>query len=142
MVNARIKLAGFGTSKKFKKHWLRTSLYYCKNLPALRTLVNNWAGESLLVRRAKEAINVDGLVLDLVRIDQYRTAATNVELLEASDCTMTEVYELQKNMHFLHEPCSIQAYVKKRLSNSDLDAVINCANLAIAPTTYVLLQRG
>ena len=102
MVNARIKLAGFGTSKKFKKHWLRTSLYYCKNLPALRTLVNNWAGEGLLVRRAKEAVNVDGLVPDLVRIDQYRTAATNVELLEASDCTMTEVYERKICIFFMN----------------------------------------
>ena len=116
--------------------WLRAALYYSENLPAVRTIVNNWIGEGLLVSRAKKAINVDGLVVpDLVCLNQYRTVATNAELLEASDCTMTEVYELLKNMHFLDDPCSIQAYIKKRLSHSDLETIINCTNLAIAPTT-------
>lgn len=53
-----------------------------------------------LVSRAKDAINADGLVPDLVRINQYWTLATNVELLDASYCTMTEANELLKNMHF------------------------------------------
>ena len=122
--------------------WLRAALYYSENLPAVRTILSNWTGEGLLVSRAKEAINVDGLVPDLVRINQYRTLATNVEVLEASDCTMPEAYELLKNMHFLDDPCSIQAYIKKRLSNSDLEAITNCNILAIAPTTYALLQKA
>ena len=56
---------------------------------------------------------MDGLEPDLVRINQFRTLATNVELLEARDCTMTEAYELLKNIHFLDDPCSIYAYIKK-----------------------------
>ena len=83
---------------------LRVALCYSENLPAVHTIINNWTGESLLVSRAKEAINVDGLVPDLVRINQYRTLATNVELLEASDCTTTEAYELLKSMHFWITP--------------------------------------
>ena len=92
--------------------WLRAALYYSKNLPAVFIIANTWIGESLLVSRAKEAINVDGLVPDLIRINRYWTVATNVELLEASDCTMAEAYELLKNMHFLDDLCSIQAYFK------------------------------
>ena len=78
--------------------YLKAALYYSENLPCVRTIVNNWAGEGLLVSRAKEAINVNGLVPDLVRNNQYWTLATNVELelLEASDCIMTEAYELLK----------------------------------------------
>ena len=79
---------------------------------------------------------------DLVHIDQYRTLATIVELLEASDCTMTEAHELLRNMHFLDDSCSIQAYIKKRLYNSDLEVIINCTNLAIAPTTYAFLKKA
>ena len=41
--------------------WLKAVLYYSKNLPAVRTIVNNWTGEGLLISRAKEAINVNGL---------------------------------------------------------------------------------
>ena len=45
-------------------------------------------------------------------------------------------------MRFLDDPCWAQAYIKKRLSNSDLEAIINCTNLAIAPTNHELLQKA
>ena len=44
-------------------------------------------------------------------------------------------------MHVLDDPCSIQAYIKKQLFSSDLEAIINCTNFAIASTTYALLQK-
>ena len=65
-------------------------------LTAVRIIINNWTGEGLLVSRAKEAINVNGLVPGLVRIIRYRTLTINVELLEASECIMKEAYELLK----------------------------------------------
>ena len=55
---------------------------------------------------------------------------------------MTETYELLKTMDFLDDPCSIQAYIMKRLPNSNLETIINCTNLAIAATTYALLQKA
>ena len=64
--------------------WLRAALYYSENLPAVRTIVNNWTSGGLLVSRAKDAVNVDDLVPDLVRINQYRILAANVELLEVT----------------------------------------------------------
>ena len=61
--------------------WLRAALYYSENLPAVRTIVNNWTSAGLLVSGAKHAINVEDLVPDLVKINQYRTLAANVEFL-------------------------------------------------------------
>ena len=52
--------------------WLRAALYYSENLPAVRTTANNWTSAGLLVSRAKDAINVEDLVPDLVKINQYR----------------------------------------------------------------------
>ena len=49
--------------------WLRAALYYSENLPAVRTIVNNWTSAGLLVSRAKDAINVKDLVPDLVKIN-------------------------------------------------------------------------
>ena len=47
-------------------NWLKAALlYYSKNIPVVRTIVNDWIGEGLLVSRATEAIIVDGLVPDL-----------------------------------------------------------------------------
>ena len=78
--------------------WLRAALYYNENLPAVRTIVYNWASAGLLVSRANDAINVEDLVPDLVKINQYRTLAANVEFLEGSACTITEAYRLLKNI--------------------------------------------
>ena len=64
--------------------WVKAALYYSENLPAVRTIVNNWTSAGLLVSRAKDAINVEDLVPDLVKINQYRTLAANVEFLEGS----------------------------------------------------------
>ena len=55
---------------------------------------------------------------------------------------MTEAHGLLKNMQFDDDPCAIKAYIKKRLSNSDLEAIINCTIVTIAPTSYALLQKA
>ena len=74
--------------------WLRAALYCSENLPAVPTIVNNWTSAGLLVIRAKDAISVEDLVPDSVKINQYRTLAANVELLEGSTCMITEAYGL------------------------------------------------
>ena len=100
---------------------LRAVLYYSENLPAVRTIVNNWTSASLLVNRAKNAINVEDFVPDLTKINQYRSPPANVEFLEGSACTISEAYGQLKNMQFDSDPCAIKDYNKKRLSNSDLE---------------------
>ena len=45
-------------------------------------------------------------------------------------------------MQFDDDPCAIKDYINKRLSNSDLETIINCANLTIDPTSYALLQKA
>ena len=122
--------------------WLRAALHYSENLPAVRTIVNNWTRAGLLVSRAKDAINVEGLVSDLVKINQHWTLAANVEFLEGSACTITKAYGLLKNMQFDDDPWAIKDYINKRLSNSDLETIIYCTNLTIDPTSYALLQKA
>ena len=52
-----------------------------------------------------------------------------------------EACELLKNMLFNDDPSAVKNYIKKRLSNSDLETIINCTNLTIDPTSYALLQK-
>ena len=85
---------------------------------------------------------MEDLVPDLVKINQYRTLAANVEFLEGSACTITETYRLLKNMQFDDDPCAIKDYIEKRLSNSDLETIINCTNLKIDQTSYAPLQKA
>ena len=60
--------------------WLRAALYYAEKFPAVRTIVNKSTSGGVLVSRAKDALNVGDLVLDFIRINQYRILAANVEL--------------------------------------------------------------
>ena len=53
-----------------------------------------------------------------------------------------EAYGLLKNMQFDDDPSAIKNYIKKRLSNYDLETIINCTNLTIDPTSYALLQKA
>ena len=103
--------------------WLRAALYYNENIYAVRTIVNTWTSVGLLFSRSKDAVNVEDLVPDLVKINQYRTLAANVEFLERSACTITEAYGPLKNMQFNDDPCAIRNYIRKRLSNSDLETI-------------------
>ena len=45
-------------------------------------------------------------------------------------------------MQFDDDPCAIKDYINKRLSNSDLEIIMNCTNLTIDPTSYALLQKA
>ena len=79
---------------------------------------------------------------DLVKINQHRTLAANVEFLEGSACTIFEEYGLLKNMQFDDDRCAIKDYFEKQRSNSDLKPKINCTNLTIDQTSYALLQKA
>ena len=84
---------------------------------------------------------MEDLVPDLVKINQYRTLAANVEFLERSACTIREAYGLLKNMQLDDNPCAIKDYIKQRYSNSDLETIINCTNLTIDTTSYALSEK-
>ena len=45
-------------------------------------------------------------------------------------------------MQFNDDSCAIKDYIKKRLSNSDLETIISFTNLTIDPTSYALLQEA
>ena len=82
------------------------------------------------------------VVPDVVKINQCRTLAANVEFLEGSACTITEAYAPPKNMQLDDHPCAIKDYIKKRLSKSNLETITNCINLTIDPTSYALSQKA
>ena len=96
----------------------------------------------LLVSRAKDAVNVEDLVPDLVKINRYRTLVANVEFLEGSASSIIETYRQLENMQFDDDPCAIKDQIKKRLFNSDLETIINCIKLTIDPSSYTLLLKA
>ena len=78
---------------------------------------------------------------DLVKIMQYGTLAASEDFFGKSVCTITEAYGLLKNMQFDNDPCAVKNYIKKRLYNSDVEAIINYINLATDSTSYALFEN-
>ena len=50
--------------------------------------------------------------------------------------------KLLKNIQFHDESRSIQAYIKKRLSNSDLEVIMSCIDLIIAPNHLRIIAKS
>ena len=77
--------------------------------------------------------------MDLARKDMERVGAKEGDEVDRvkwkilSRCGDPEWGEAERRRrcNSTMTPCSIQAYLKKRLSNSDLEPVINCTNLII-----------
>ena len=82
---------------------------------------------------------MEGLVPDLVKLNQYQTLAANVDFLEGSACSITEAYGMLK----ICSSMMIRTQSKITLkSNSDLETIINCINPTIYPTSYTLLKNA
>ena len=63
--------------------------------------------------------------------------------LHVEKFAITEANGLLKIIQFDDDPRAIKDYIlKKRLSNSDLETIINCTDLTIDPTSYALLQKA
>ena len=70
------------------------------------------------------------------------SSCQRLEFVKGSACTITEAYGLLKNMHFDDDLCPIKDYIKKRLSNSASETVINCTNLTVDLSSHALLQKA
>ena len=95
------------------------------------------------------------LPISLKKIEIYRLSVSPKAFLKLSifviasiqkglscpSLTITIAYGLLKNMQFEDDSCAIKD-INKRLSNSDLESIINCTNLTIDPTNYALLQKA
>ena len=88
---------------------------------------------------------------DLVEINEYQTLAANVEFLEGSAFIITEAFGLLKNIQFDDDPCAIKDYIRKGLSNSDLETIITVPTQQLTkqathyckkPSQPLLLLRG
>lgn len=121
--------------------WIEAALYYAAKLPEVRQIVSQLSGDSLLVRRAKEAVDNVELPAHLLAISQnYKRLAELPKQLESATCTIKEAAAIINSMDLGADPCGIRAYVESRLEDNDLHAIMNMSRWQISPDFYGLLQ--
>lgn len=88
--------------------------------------------------RAKEAVNNELLVADMLEIFQYRPLADNVERFEASQFTILQARRYLTELQFGSDPCYIRDYLNSRPTDSDLEKVVHFSYLNVSLATYQL----
>ena len=67
--------------------WLNAALYYAKNLPEVKAIVESFVGSEVLVTQAKDNLQKSGLAGQLLKIkDQYECLAKLIEKMESAKC--------------------------------------------------------
>ena len=123
--------------------WLNAALYYAKNLPKVKAIVESFVGSGILVTQAKVCLQKSGLAGQLLEIkDQYECLVKLIEKMESAKYTIKEAVQAIQELDFGEDTCNINQYIKKRLQNNDISEIINVERLDISPAVYHMLQSS
>ena len=91
------------------------ALYYAKNLPEVKAIVESFVGFGILVTQAKVSLQKSGLAGQLLKSkDQYKCLVTLTEKMESAKYTIKEAVRAIQELDFGEDTCNINQYIKKR----------------------------
>ena len=93
--------------------WLEAANYYAENLVQVRRIVNSFEGNGILVRKAKDAVNDEGVARSLTAIQRdYSNIPKMIKKVESSKYTMLEAYKDITKADFKSDSAGIMPYLK------------------------------
>ena len=87
--------------------WLNAALYYAKNLPKVKAIVESFVGSGILVTQAKVSFQKSGL-----------------EKMESPKYTIKEAVQAIQQLDVGEDTCNINQYNRKRMQNNDISEII------------------
>ena len=88
--------------------WLNAALYYAKNLPEVKAIVESFVGSGILVIQAKVSLQKSGLAGQLLKIkDQYECLVKLLEKMESAKYTIKESVQAIQELDFGEGTCNI-----------------------------------
>ena len=101
-------------------------MYYAKNLPEVKAIVESFVGSGTLVTHAKVILQKSGLAGQLLEIkDQYKCLVKLIEKMESGKYTIKEAVQAIQELDFGEDTCNINQYIKKRMQNNDISEIMN-----------------
>ena len=122
--------------------WLTAAVWYSHNFPKVKEIIDSMEGEGLLLTRAKSAINNPEVTNQLCEIMNYSCLIDMTNRFESSQIALKDGIDELNNIHFHSDPCSIKAYIQKRVNASDFETILKMRRENISPADYALLQRA
>jgi len=94
--------------------WLNAALYYARNLPEVKSIVESFEGSGVLVTQAKNSLQIPSLATQLLKIkDQYECLVNLINIMESAKCTIKEAVQAIQGLDFGEDTCNISRYIKK-----------------------------
>ena len=89
--------------------WLNAALYYAKNLPEVKAIVENFVGSGILVTLAKVSLQKSGLTGQLLKIkDLYECLIVKfIEKIERAKYTIQDAVQAIQKLGFGEDTCNI-----------------------------------
>ena len=105
--------------------WLNAALYYAKNLPEVKAIVESFVDSEILVTQVKVSLQKWGLAGQLLKIkEQYEGLVKLIEKMENAKYTIKEAVQAIQELDFCEDTCNINQYIKKRMQNNDISKII------------------
>lgn len=124
--------------------WLRGALYYSKNLPNVKRIVENYEGSGILVEKAKEAVNGEQLKSDLLAIKRdYEPLINLIEKMQDTSYTISQFWsDIQQLLvgGLGMDVCEIKPYIQHRLPQTGIAEIMNTVGDDLSPDQFIHLQ--
>ena len=97
--------------------WLNAALYYAKNLPEVKAIVESFVGSGILVTQTKISLQKSGLAGQLLKIkDHYECQVKLIEKMESAKCKQSKNVTLIKTLvtstNTLNKECKTMTFLK------------------------------
>ena len=96
------------------RSWLNAALYYSKNLPKVKAIVESFVGSRISVTQANVNLKKSGLAGQLLKLkDQYKCLVKLIEKMESAKYTIKEAVQAMQELDFGKDTCNINHTLKK-----------------------------
>ena len=90
-------------------------MYYAKNLPKVKAIVESFVDSGILVSQAKVSLQKSALAGQVLKIkDQYECLVQLIEKMESAKYTINEPVQAIQKLDFGEDTCNINQYIKKK----------------------------
>ena len=123
--------------------WLNAALYYAKNLPEVKAIVESFVSSGVLVTQEKVSWQKRNSAGQLLKIkDQYECLVKLMEKMESAKYTIKEAVQAMQELDFGEDTCNINQYIKRRMQNNDISEMINMERQDILPAVFHMFQNS
>ena len=115
------KFSVIGYPLQLVPNWLNAALFYAKNLPEVKAIVESFVNSEILVTQAKVSLQKSSLACQLLKFkDQYECLVKLIEKMKSAKYTIKKAVLVIQELDYGEDTCNINQYTKKKMQNNNI----------------------